>query len=210
MRGKLDDRYAAYVDSKEKENLLAMLSKGEDWLYSEEGEDATKSAYVAQLDTLKALGDPIVYRFTEHSELPRAASQLREALNHYYAQATSGDEKFSHIDPKELQSVVEKVAINQKWLDDSMAKQAEKPKTVPPVVTTQEIKKRREEVVYFATPILSKPKPKPPVVPAEGASATPPPPSGTGTPQPPPPPADGSANASGTGTPAEPMTMDVD
>lgn len=210
MRGKLDDRYAPYVAPAEKENLIALLSKAEDWLYSEEGEDATKSAYVAQLDTLKALGDPIAFRFTEHSELPRATSQLREALNQYYSQATSGDEKYSHLEEKDLQSVVEKVAVIQKWLDDSLAKQAEKPKTANPVVSTSEIKKKREEIVYFASPILSKPKPKPPVVPTEGATNTPPPASGTGTPQPPPPPAPDAEGASGTGTPAEPLNMEVD
>ena len=107
------------MQQQEKEALLAALQESEDWLYSEEGEDATKSAYVAQLDALKVLGDPIAYRFTEHSELPRATSQLREALNQYYSQATSGDEKYSHIDAKDLQSVVEKVAVIQKWLDDA-------------------------------------------------------------------------------------------
>ena len=49
MRGKLDDRYASYVQAAEKEKLLAALSVAEDWLYSDEGEDATKSVYVAQL-----------------------------------------------------------------------------------------------------------------------------------------------------------------
>jgi heat shock protein 4 len=210
MRGKLDDRYVAYVAAGEKEKLIGMLSKAEDWLYSEEGEDATKSAYVSQLDALKAAGDPIVYRYTEHSELPRATSQLREALNQYYSQATSGDEKYSHIDAKDLQAVVEKVAVMQKWLDDSLAKQAEKPKTVNPVISTSEIKKKREEIVYFASPILNKPKPKPPVVPADGATNTPPPASGTGTPQPPPPGGDAADPASGTGTTAEPANMDVD
>nr|GFD59936.1 heat shock protein 91 [Tanacetum cinerariifolium] len=39
MRGKLEDRYAIYVQEKEKSDLLAGLSEAEDWLYSEEGED---------------------------------------------------------------------------------------------------------------------------------------------------------------------------
>ena len=202
MRGKLGDRYASYTQAAEKDKLLAMCATAEDWLYSEEGEDATKSAYAGQLDTLKAVGDPIAFRYTEHSELPKASSLLREAINQFYAQATSGDERYSHIDPKDIESVIEKVATTQKWLDDAIAKQAEKPKSVAPVVTTSEIKKKREDLVYFATPIMNKPKPKPVVTdapPPPSKDAPPPPTSGEGTPA-----------ASGTGTPAEPTNMDVD
>jgi heat shock protein 4 len=171
MRSKLDDRYAPYVVAQEKEQLLALLTQAEEWLYSEEGEDATKSAYTEKLDSLKTHGDPIVFRWQEYQELPRTAALLRDAINQYMSQATSGEERYSHIEPEKLQSVVEKTATTQKWLEDQLARQAEKPKTQPPVVTTEEIKKRREELVYFATPILTKPKPKP----APETTAPPPP-----------------------------------
>jgi heat shock protein 4 len=106
MRGKLEDRYAAYVQESEKSALLAGLSEAEDWLYSEEGEDATKSAYVKKLDALKALGDPIVLRWRENDERPKAASALREALNTYLSQAQGGEEKYSHIDEADKTKVV--------------------------------------------------------------------------------------------------------
>merc|ERR1712071_257694 len=48
-RGKLDGRYATFVQAQEKEALLAGLQDAEDWLYTDEGEDATKSAYVEKL-----------------------------------------------------------------------------------------------------------------------------------------------------------------
>jgi len=200
MRSKLDDRYAAYVIAHDKEQLLALLIHAEDWLYSEEGEDATKSAYTEKLDSLKALGDPIVFRWQEHQELPRTAGLLRDAINQYMSQATSGEERYSHIEPEKLQSVVEKAATIHKWLEDQLARQAEKAKTQPPVVTTEEIKKKREELVYFATPILTKPKPKP----APETTGPPPPKEeepkqDSATPTPPP--------ESG---PAEPSNMDVD
>ncbi|KAG8762582.1 adenyl-nucleotide exchange factor sse1 [Ceratobasidium sp. 423] len=122
MRGKLDERLAAFVLSDEKAKILDLAQKAEDWLYSEEGEDASKSAYVERLDALHA-----------------------------------------------------------------------------------EILKHRDELIYFATPILSKPKPKP------QATETP----GTGTPQP------QSGAQSGRQTPnpgakeeaqdkKEPQEMDVD
>ncbi|KAJ3782733.1 heat shock protein 70 family [Lentinula aff. detonsa] len=171
-RSKLDDRYAPFVQQPEKEALLALLAEQEDWLYTEEGEDATKSTYVSRLDACKALGDPIYNRWRESEDRQRSIASLRETLNTYMAQATSSEEKYSHIDEKDKQSVVEKVAVTQKWLDDMTVRQMEREKFKDPVLTTTEISKKRDEVIYFATPILTKPRPKPPVVPTPTGSGT--------------------------------------
>lgn len=101
-------------------------------------------------------------------------TELRQTLNNYLTQATSEDEKYSHIEQEKKQEVVEKVATIQKWLDDQLARQAERPKNADPVLTCAEIMKKKDEIIYFAVPILSKPKPKP------KADATP---SGTETPK---------------------------
>ncbi|KAF9241769.1 heat shock protein 70 family [Melanogaster broomeanus] len=178
-RGKLDDRYAPYVQPAEKTKLLGMLQEGEDWLYSEEGEDATKSAYVGKLDALKAVGDPIVARYRETEERPRAIAELRTTLNEYMSQATSSDEKFAHLDPKDKNAVVEKCATIQKWLEDQIARQAERPKNQDGVLKPADILKKKDEIIYFAIPILTKPKPK--VVPPNGTQT---PQSGTQTPDP--------------------------
>lgn len=182
--------------------MLAALQVAEDWLYSEEGEDAQKSAYVTRLDGLKVIGDPIMYRWREHEDRQGAIAALRETLNTYMAQATSTEEKFAHIDEKDKQSVVEKVATVQKWLEDQIARQTERRRNEDPVLTTKEIGKKRDEVIYFATPILTKPKPK-----------VPPPPQPTPSPQPqadsttPPPPPEGEEKTEGEKGPSE---MDVD
>ena len=160
MRGKIDDRYRAFAQPEEKEKLLAALNEAEEWLYSEEGEDATKSVYTAKLDSLKGIGDPIVYRYKEVDERTRAIAALRETLNTYMTQATSGEEKYAHIDEKDKQAVVERVANIQKWLEDQIVRQSERPKNVDPVLTSAEISKKRDEIIYFAIPILTRPKPK--------------------------------------------------
>ena len=107
------------------------------------------------------------------------------------SQATSADEKYAHIDEKDKQSVVEKVATIQKWLEDQNVRQSERPKNLDPVLTSAEIEKKRDELIYFAIPILTRPKPKPVVAPGsgtqtpkeepaqkEGGEAPPPPPKG--------------------------------
>ena len=159
-----------------------MLQEAEDWLYTEEGEDATKSAYVARLDALKVIGDPVVTRYREAEERPRTIAELRTTLNEYLAQATSPDEKYAHIDDKDKNAVVEKCATVQKWLEDQIARQAERAKNEDPVLRVADIVKKREEVVYFAVPILTKPKPKPTKVETPNGTQTPQ--SGTQTPDP--------------------------
>ena len=166
----------------EKDKLLVALQEAEDWLYSEEGEDATKSAYVAKLNVLKALGDPITNRWKESEERSRSVSQLRETINRYMSDATSGDEKFSHIEEKDKQSAVEKVATVQKWLEDQIVRQSERPKNVDPILTSEEILKKKDEIIYFCHPLLAKPKPKL-AVPNSGTET---PKSGRETPNPPP------------------------
>jgi heat shock protein 4 len=179
MRAKLEDRYATYVKASEKAALLVALQEAEEWLYSDEGSDAQKSAYVARLDALRALGDPVAFRCRETEERARAVAQLRETLNDYATKASSTDERFAHIDDKDKQSVLEKCATVHKWLDDLVARQAERPRDEDPVLKTVDVAKKRDEVIYFATPILTKPKPKPPVVPTPSGGT----PKETGTPR---------------------------
>jgi heat shock protein 4 len=106
MRDKVESRYSTYITSSEKDALLSGLSSAEDWLYSEEGEDATKSAYVAKLDNLKSMGDPVVLRFKESEDRPKAAAGLRESADLFLGQAQGGDEKFSHIEEADRNKVV--------------------------------------------------------------------------------------------------------
>jgi heat shock protein 4 len=115
MRDKVDSRYAQYITSSEKETLLSLLSSAEDWLYSEEGEDATKSAYVERLNGSKAKGDPVVLRYKESEDRPKAAASLRESADLYLSQAQSGDEKYSHIDEAEKNKVVS-IALSGYWV----------------------------------------------------------------------------------------------
>lgn len=178
----MDDRYAPFVQESEKSALLAALSEAEDWLYTDEGEDSTKSVYTARLDTLKALGDPIAKRYQEHEERAKSVYLLRETLNTYLAQATSTDDKYSHIEEADKQKVVEKCVVEEQWLKDMEVRQGERAKNVDPVLKNEQVLKKRDEVIYFAAPIMGKQKPKVPVA-GGGSSSTGGTP-GTQTPQP--------------------------
>jgi len=159
QRSRLDERYKAFVKADEKEKYLAALNEQEEWLYSDEGEDALKSAYVEHLDALKKIGDPIAFRWSENEERPKAASALRETINTYMTQATGGDEKYEHISEADKQKVVDKCANADKWLGDMLFKQSELPKNENPKITTAAIQKQRDDVIYTCVPIMSQRKP---------------------------------------------------
>ncbi|KAJ9121779.1 hypothetical protein QFC22_002401 [Naganishia vaughanmartiniae] len=161
IRSKLDGRYAPFVQASEKEAILSATQAAEDWLYSEEGEDATKSAYVSKLDELKKLGDPVAFRWRESEDRARAASALREVIDNFMSLAQSEDEKYSHIEQADRTKVIELCATNKQWLDDNLYRQMEKAKNVNPVITTAEIYKRRDDVQFTSAAIMNKPKPKP-------------------------------------------------
>jgi heat shock protein 4 len=109
------------------------------------GEDATKSAYVARLDGLKTLGDPIQLRYREHDDRPRATAQFREIVTGFADKANNGDEKYAHIDAKDLNTVIEACANAEAWLGNKLASQAEKALDVKPVITSSDLKKKQEE-----------------------------------------------------------------
>lgn len=119
------------------------------------GEDATKSAYVARLDILRSGGDPINLRFREHDERPRATAALRDVLSTFMDKAQSGDEKFSHLAEKDLNTVIETVANAESWLGNLIARQAERSNDLKPVVTSDEITKKKEEYVVLFSPFVS-------------------------------------------------------
>ncbi len=87
--------------------LLACLTAClvQDWLY-EEGEDETKSTYIAKLEELRQVGDPVERRGIEFQMRPQAAARLRETAHHYASQASSSDPKLAHIAAADKQKVL--------------------------------------------------------------------------------------------------------
>ncbi|EFP79754.1 adenyl-nucleotide exchange factor sse1 [Puccinia graminis f. sp. tritici] len=159
-REKLEGAYAPFVTAEVKEQLLNALQQAEDWLYSEEGEDASKSQYVARLDELTAIGNPIKFRQREAEERPRAERQLREMISEYMQKAQCGDPMYAHISEKDIQTAIEKCAAADKWIGDVSAKQAELSKTQEPAMSSSEILKRKDNLMFECNSIFNKPPPK--------------------------------------------------
>ncbi|KAG0167375.1 adenyl-nucleotide exchange factor sse1 [Apophysomyces sp. BC1034] len=160
MRDKIIGPYADYIDPSVKDKFAADLNEVVDWIY-DEGDDAPKSVYVEKLEALKKVGNPVVERYREAEERPRAERTLRATIERLIAEAMSGDEKYSHIPAHEKQDIADRCDRARRWLDEQLAKQANVAKHETPVLFARDIVKEDEAVVFFANPILNKPKPAP-------------------------------------------------
>ncbi|PAN17560.1 hypothetical protein PAHAL_3G140000 [Panicum hallii] len=160
MRNKLYDKYGDFVTPEDKEGLIAKLQEVEDWLY-EDGEDETKGVYIAKLEELKKVGDPIEARFKEWEIRDSAVNQLVYCINSFREAALSNDQKFEHIDISEKQKVINECSEAETWLAEKKQQQDALPKHANPVLLAADLKKKAETLDRFCKPIMTKPKPAP-------------------------------------------------
>ncbi|KAK1416845.1 hypothetical protein QVD17_25962 [Tagetes erecta] len=184
MRNKLYDKLQDFVTDSVKEAFIAKLQETEDWLY-EDGEDETKGVYIAKLEELKKIGDPIEHRYKEHSERGANVDQLASYVNWYRQAAASGDPKYEHIDLSEKQKVLNECSEVENWLREKKQIQDSLPKHADPVLLSSDIRKKSDTLDRVCRPIMMKPKPAPPKAPApEKPSSPAPTPAQTGEQQP--------------------------
>ena len=80
MRDKLDGVLKTYSSPAEKAQLKALMDGAEDWLYND-GFDSTKQMYAKKIDELRAVGNPIEYRYSETLNRPAAITEVTTFFN---------------------------------------------------------------------------------------------------------------------------------
>jgi len=165
MRTRLYQDLEPYITPDARDKFSQELTATEDWLY-EDGEDETKGVYIERLNKLKDQGNIILLRFTEDQSRNTAANGLSMIANDFKTMATSGNEKYAHIEEEEKAKVVKECDAALKWLDDKIAMQTVTPKTEQPVLLCADITKKRDVLLRVCEPIMNKPKPKPKPAPA--------------------------------------------
>ncbi|KAI8848590.1 heat shock protein 70 family [Chytridium lagenaria] len=165
-RNKLEMAWSDFIADADKEALMKELNDMEEWLYTEEGEEATKSVYQEKLSALKAKGDPVAERYLESEERPRAEKQFREYANSVFLNLQAQDGRYEHISKDDLEKVRKEVEAKLAWLSTSISQVNAAPKHATPTVLASKINKEKELLQYFVNPILNKPKPAPAPVPA--------------------------------------------
>ncbi|KAJ7586402.1 heat shock protein 70 family [Mycena floridula] len=161
-RSKLSSTLQPFCTKDEAEALMKALNEAEEWLYTEEGESATKGLYVSTLASLKEKGDVVVNRWKEDEGRRAGIASLRETLDGFEERVGALDVSTDTKLAAEREKVLERIALDRKWLEDSIIRQMERRKDVDPILTVAEMAKRRDEVIYAANPVLVKGKKVPP------------------------------------------------
>lgn len=163
MRNQVSDRLSAFITSSERQTLEDQLATAEDWLYTDEGFDSTKSVYQSKLDELRKLTSPVEFRLTESSERGVAQAELQSTIEEYKRMVNSGDDKYAHWTEEEKAKLRQSCVDAETWLFDGLAKQAELQPTDAPALTSAAIRTRVVGLRAVALPIVTKPKPLPKV-----------------------------------------------
>ena len=161
MRDRINNMYKAFILNDVREDFLRQLDENENWLYTDEGYDAPRDAFVARLTTLKAIGDPVVNRYTENEKRPEMINSLTQRLESLGRQLNMSTEKYEHITEEEKEPVRTLIAESKAWLEKKVAEQAALPLTENPVFTCADCQDRMKNVNDLYTKVMSKPKPAP-------------------------------------------------
>eukprot|EP00168_Porphyra_purpurea_P008516 TRINITY_DN2079_c0_g1_i1.p1 TRINITY_DN2079_c0_g1~~TRINITY_DN2079_c0_g1_i1.p1 ORF type:complete len:1069 (+),score=357.60 TRINITY_DN2079_c0_g1_i1:425-3208(+) len=162
---------AAFGTEKARTALLADLNAAEEWIYSEEGEEANKSAFVARRDALVSATSGMLQRKKEADNRLPTASQLRAMAARFRTAAGGAD--LDHVTGEEKDKVVREADDAERWVDERLAAQASVASDVDPVVTVDDIRRRGSAMSAVCTPIVTRPKPPPPAPPAPAKEETP-------------------------------------
>jgi heat shock protein 4 len=163
MRNQIYDKYNDFITSDEKNKLENQLNEVEEWLYTDEGFDSTKSVYQVKLDELRKITNPVEFRQAESTERGVATSELQSVLEEYKRMVNSADDAYSHWTPEEREKLKKTCTDAEAWLFDELAKQNELKPTQAPVLTSAAIRAKVVAVRAVALPIVTKPKPLPKV-----------------------------------------------
>lgn len=148
--------------SQERESFIQKLDEVEEWLYSD-GEDASANDFQERLDSLKAVGDPIFFRFSELTVRPAACEEARKYFSELQ-QIVHGWEANKPWLPKERIEKVLKDAENVKnWLTEKEAEQKKTEAYKTPAFTSDQVYDKVFDLQDKVAIINKIPKPKPKV-----------------------------------------------
>jgi heat shock 70kDa protein 4 len=156
---------APFFTSDEKEAQESALTAAEDWLYYGEGYDTQKSIYVEKLRDLKQKAAKAVYRATEARNRDTCVKTLKQTITDYkvWLSGPGSSNDNSHITDEDRTIVRNACADAETWIYSQLEAQARLDQNVDPVLTNEDIAKRRRELADKCKPIMNKPKPKPKV-----------------------------------------------
>eukprot|EP00871_Galdieria_phlegrea_P000142 jgi/Galph1/1128/GphlegSOOS_G5839.1 len=151
-----------FIQAEGREQLLGELGNLEDWIYSDEAANASKSVFTEKLTQIKSKGDVIVRRKSEWEIRPEAIAELQRVIETFRIQARSDANEFDHITEEERKKVLDCVKEAEEWLSKQLPIMEKLQKYENCPITVNEIREKAKSVQNFCQSVMNRPKPAPP------------------------------------------------
>eukprot|EP01117_Protostelium_nocturnum_P005009 TRINITY_DN1810_c0_g1_i1.p1 TRINITY_DN1810_c0_g1~~TRINITY_DN1810_c0_g1_i1.p1 ORF type:complete len:923 (-),score=444.06 TRINITY_DN1810_c0_g1_i1:147-2915(-) len=154
MKEKLssDSEFEKFTNETQRESFLEALSAAGDWLY-DEGEDTDIDTYREKAKSLKAFGDPIKERISEHTLRPQMLLKVFKVMNETMTSLNNITAK-REVTEEEVEKFVDSCTELKNWMQTKLEEQDLVPLHQDPVVTTQTIWGRWQVIEYKAKTLL--------------------------------------------------------
>ncbi|XP_034893846.1 heat shock 70 kDa protein 17 [Populus alba] len=146
----------------ERKSFIEKLDEVQEWLYTD-GEDATAKEFQERLDSLKAFGDPIFFRYKELSARPTAIELARKYIGELQQIVQGWETKKPWLPKDRVDEVVSDADKLKSWLDEKEAEQKKASGFSTPVLTSEEIYSKVLNLQDKVASVNRIPKPKPKV-----------------------------------------------
>jgi heat shock protein 4 len=161
MRDKISGPLRDFGTDEERASIGEQLQTSEDWLYTDEGFDSTKSVYTTKLGDLRAVCAPIENRNNEYNERPKAVKALSVSIEQYRKTANSTEEKYDHLDQTDRDAIRSACSEAEGWMHEQQEAQGALPLCADPVLTTKLLYAKQSDLFKTCHPIATKKKPEP-------------------------------------------------
>ncbi|XP_011004468.1 PREDICTED: heat shock 70 kDa protein 17-like [Populus euphratica] len=144
----------------ERKSFIEKLDEVQEWLYTD-GEDATAKEFEERLDSLKAIGDPIFFRYKELSARPTAIELARKYPGELQQIVKGWETKKPWLPKDRVDEVVGDADKLKSWLDKKEAEQKKASGFSTPVFTSEEVYLKVFSLQEKVASVNRIPKPKP-------------------------------------------------
>ncbi|KAK2965944.1 hypothetical protein RJ640_009862 [Escallonia rubra] len=162
-RDKLEssEEFKKISSSQERQSFIDKLDEVQEWLYTD-GEDASASEFQERLDSLKAIGEPIFFRYNELTARPAASQHARRYLGELQQIVRGWEKEKSWLPRERIDEVLSEADKVKHWLDEKEVEQKTSSFSKP-AFTSEEVYGKVFDLQDKVTSVERIPKPKPKV-----------------------------------------------
>ena len=155
-----DEDIEKVTTEQQRESHLQSLEDAEDWLYTDEGENANKTTYETKHKGLKDVSDAFIFRAQETSARPESVKYAKKWIADTRKAIGAWKDKKPHIFANETEPLLQDVADLESFLEEKEKEQETKEAHEDAAFTSKEVKNELSKRITKYKKLKSKPAPK--------------------------------------------------